>query len=147
MRLAEPIATTPAATVRPLMAEAMVGMLDQVLKSPRPNRSTFPPANRCSTWPPIDRAMRALAYLLQLFGRGTRESVCDCDRTGEPTLRQTLHLMSDTAWIEQIQKSPLIDELLAEPDDRAAIEKVTLQSHCRVILHPTRTRAGISRGT
>ena len=76
-------------------------------------------------------ADQRLAYLLELFDRGTRESVCDCDRTGQPSLRQTLHLMSDAAWIDQIQKSPLIDELLAEPDDKLAIQKVVRQSMSR----------------
>jgi hypothetical protein len=33
-------------------------------------------------------------YFLNIFGRPARDSVCTCDRTGEPTLAQSLHLIN-----------------------------------------------------
>ena len=118
-------------TVRPLMAEAVVQILDDVLKSPSPWTVDVPAGRTVMDVAPNRAADQRLAYLLELFDRGTRESVCDCDRTGQPSLRQTLHLMSDAAWIDEIQKSPLIDELLREPDDKQAIQNVVLQTMSR----------------
>jgi hypothetical protein len=73
-----------------------------------------------------------LAYLLELFGRGNRESVCDCDRSPEPTLRQTLHLMSDAEWVKRIEKCPLVAELASEKDEKLAVERAFLQSLSRL---------------
>jgi hypothetical protein len=57
------------------------------------------------------------AYALQVFGRSIRESNCDCDRSMEASLLQTVYLHNDTnvltavnggkdSWIEQITKKP-----------------------------------------
>jgi len=35
------------------------------------------------------------AYALQVFGRSTRDTNCDCDRSDEPTLLQTVYLQND----------------------------------------------------
>ncbi len=57
------------------------------------------------------------AYALQVFGRSIRESNCDCDRSMDASLLQTVFLHNDTAvlaainggkdsWIDQITKKP-----------------------------------------
>jgi hypothetical protein len=57
------------------------------------------------------------AYALQVFGRSIRESNCDCDRSMEASLLQTVYLHNDTSvlaavnggkdsWIEQLTKKP-----------------------------------------
>jgi hypothetical protein len=120
------------ATVRPMMAEAFVASLHQVLKYPNPWTSDLPPAGTLLDVASDRPTDARLAYLFELFGRGTRESVCDCDRRAEPSLRQTLHLMSDTEWIEQIQKSPLISELLAQKDDKLAVRSAIVQTLSRI---------------
>jgi hypothetical protein len=54
------------------------------------------------------------AYGLQVFGRSTRESNCDCDRSMDASLLQTVYLQNDTqvlaalnggrdSWIDQIR--------------------------------------------
>ncbi len=60
------------------------------------------------------RGGRAISpYALRLFGRSVRESNCDCDRSNEPSLLQTVFLRNDnemltlvsnprTGWIAQI---------------------------------------------
>ncbi len=65
------------------------------------------------------------AYALTVFGRSTRESNCDCDRSAEASLLQTVYLQNDRevlqltdvrqgGWLEQIakqlrpQKSPAV---------------------------------------
>jgi hypothetical protein len=119
------------AAVRPLLAETLVQSLDQVLKSPAVWTGDVPTGGTLFDVAANRPANARLAYLFELFGRGTRESVCDCDRTAQPTLRQTLHLMSDAAWIEQLQKSPLIDELVSAADDKLAVENAFLQTVSR----------------
>ncbi|MBA4029360.1 MAG: hypothetical protein C0478_00325 [Planctomyces sp.] len=56
----------------------------------------------------------AQVYALGVFGRSTRESNCDCDRSMEPSLLQTVYLQNDQellaaidrkgGWVEQILK-------------------------------------------
>jgi hypothetical protein len=122
------------ASVRPLMAETLVQALQQVLKTPADWDADVPAGGTLFDVAANRPSDARLAYLLALFGRGDRTSVCDCDRAIEPTLRQTLHLMSDAVWIEQIQKSKLIDELLAEPDPKQAVQKAVRQALSR---HPS----------
>ena len=54
-------------------------------------------------------------FALQVFGRSTRESNCDCDRSSEASLLQTVFLQNDSSvltalsggrdtWIDQLQK-------------------------------------------
>lgn len=119
------------APVRPLMAETLVQSLDQILKSSATWTPDVPAGGTLFDVAANRPSDARLAYLFELFGRGDRESVCDCDRTTQPSLRQTLHLMSDAVWIEQIQKSRLIDELLAETDDKRAVQNVVLQALSR----------------
>jgi hypothetical protein len=59
---------------------------------------------------------RDSGFALQVFGRSIRESNCDCDRSAEASLLQTVYLQNDStvlaaldgasgSWIEQITKS------------------------------------------
>lgn len=41
-------------------------------------------------------------FILSVFGRSTRESNCDCDRSSEPTLLQTVLLQNDDAMLKMI---------------------------------------------
>jgi hypothetical protein len=113
------------------MAETLVQALAQALKSPGDWGADVPAGGTLFDIAANRPSDARLSYLLALFGRGDRSSVCNRDRAAEPTLRQTLHLMSDAAWIEQIQKSKLIDELLAEPDPKQAVQKAVLQALSR----------------
>ena len=48
------------------------------------------------------------SYALQVFGRSIRESNCDCDRSAEPSLLQTLFLTNDNAmheWLDDPKSS------------------------------------------
>jgi hypothetical protein len=41
-------------------------------------------------------------FILSVFGRSTRENNCDCDRSSEPTLLQTVLLQNDDAMLRMI---------------------------------------------
>src|SRR5262245_49765283 len=47
----------------------------------------------------------ANGFALQVFGRSIRESNCDCDRSMEASLLQTVYLQNDGAVIQAIEKS------------------------------------------
>ena len=46
-----------------------------------------------------------LGYALTVFGRSTRESNCDCDRSNEPSLLQTVFLQNDSDTLKLIASS------------------------------------------
>jgi hypothetical protein len=51
-------------------------------------------------------------YALQVFGRSTRESNCDCDRAMDPTLLQTVFLQNDRDMLTMIdRRNGWIDQL------------------------------------
>lgn len=62
-----------------------------------------------------DRGRGDDSYALRVFGRSIRESNCDCDRSNEPSLLQTIFLLNDasvqkwlrdpkTSWVAQVSK-------------------------------------------
>ena len=47
------------------------------------------------------------AFAFRLFGRPLRVSNCDCERTTEPALPQTLYLMADQAVLDKLRTTAL----------------------------------------
>lgn len=43
-------------------------------------------------------------YFLRLFGRPTRQSVCECERVGEPSVAQVLHLLNSGRVHEKLSR-------------------------------------------
>jgi len=96
-------------------------------------------------------------YALMVFGRSTRESNCDCDRSMEPSLLQTVFLRNDREMLTQIdRKGGWVDQLAARhgdagkgkaaaaisPDDISAIvREAYLRTLCRPPLEAEATRA------
>lgn len=52
-----------------------------------------------------NRVMREKQYALTIFGRSTRESNCDCDRSVDPSLLQTMYLKNDNDIYSAIDRS------------------------------------------
>ncbi len=52
-------------------------------------------------------------YALSVFGRSTRDTNCDCDRSSEPTLLQTVYLQNDrdTLQLVSIRRGGWLDEV------------------------------------
>ena len=59
-----------------------------------------------------------MSYALSVFGRSTRESNCDCDRSSEPSLLQTVFLVNDKAVLEWLSndKTSWVAEVAAKYD-------------------------------
>jgi Protein of unknown function (DUF1549)/Protein of unknown function (DUF1553) len=77
-----------------------------------------------------NRNRNPAAYALTIFGRSIRESNCDCDRSAEPSLLQTIFLRNDKAilsliddrdgWLAEVAKeNGLQFEASSNPNDRA----------------------------
>jgi hypothetical protein len=75
------------------------------------------PTGRAIMHSPVGQraANRGASYALTIFGRSTRESNCDCDRSMESSLLQTVYLQNDrevlaamdrrnTGWLDQVSR-------------------------------------------
>jgi hypothetical protein len=61
-------------------------------------------------------------YALAVFGRSTRESNCDCDRSMEPSLLQTVFLQNDRDMLAQIERRGGWVEAVSRPYEAAKVE-------------------------
>lgn len=69
-----------------------------------------------------------LAYVFNAFGRPTRTAICDCERSGDPALPQTLYLMTDSRIYDKIRNGRLKEEL-AKNDRLAKLKKKQLDDN------------------
>ncbi len=85
---------------RRLMAEVLLDSIDQVLQtSTKFDEIAFSGADRQKTdfYPQGTRAIQLYdsavnSYFLTTFGRNPRDITCECERSGEPSMVQVLHL-------------------------------------------------------
>jgi hypothetical protein len=77
------------ARARGLPAEVLLDALCQVTGVPEKFNGTPEGVRAIQLW---DNRMPS--YFLMLFGRPARTSVCECERSGEPSIAQALHLMN-----------------------------------------------------
>jgi hypothetical protein len=72
------------------------------------------------------------SYFLTLFGRSDRVTACACERKGEVTLPQLLHLKNGDELQKQIASPEgRLAALLKDGDDTRAIESLFLATVCR----------------
>jgi hypothetical protein len=94
--------------------------------------------NRFPGYPIGVRAMQvadpaADSYFLTLFGRSDRVTACACERKGEVTLPQLLHLSNDESLIKNIRASEgRLSSLLQNADSDTVTEKVFLATLSRL---------------
>ena len=65
-------------------------------------------AEKFNGWPEGYRAIqvwdnRMPSYFFQIFGRPVRATVCECERSGEPSISQALHLLNSPEIMAKIQ--------------------------------------------
>jgi len=58
------------------------------------------------------KAKKVNNYALQIFGKSQRENNCDCDRSSEPSLLQTIYLHNDNDTLALIEQSKWITQVL-----------------------------------
>ncbi len=91
------------ANVRRKRAEVMLDTVSQVLEV----------QNKFEGLPLGSRAVeigdgRITNYFLETFGRASRESVCSCEVTMEPSLSQALHLLNGDTVTKNLKDGPVI---------------------------------------
>jgi hypothetical protein len=80
-------------------------------------------------------------YFLTLFGRPLRESNCDCERTEDPTLLQTLFTRNDPQLLARIEgtgkpDSSWISELRRAGDKNLNVDKSITDAFLRTVSRP-----------
>lgn len=81
-----------------LPAEVLLDALCQITAAPE----------KFNGWPEGYRAIqiwdnRMPSYFFRIFGRPVRSSVCECERSNEPSISQALHLMNSSEVMEKIR--------------------------------------------
>jgi hypothetical protein len=89
-------------TLRPLLAEAVVDVLNSALGITEDFGQDAPPGSRAIEVGSSRVQNASLAYAFRTFGRPARTTACDCERTTEPALAQTLYLMSDRDVLDKV---------------------------------------------
>jgi hypothetical protein len=72
-----------------------------------------------------------LSQVFRIFGRPARTTTCDCERSMEPAIPQTLFLMSDPTVLKKITEGRLKKLLAAKKTDEEVIEELFLATVSR----------------
>jgi hypothetical protein len=116
------------AVPKALPAEVLLDALSQATGVPE----------KFNGWPEGVRAIqmwdnRMPSYFLQIFGRPVRASVCECERSNEPSIAQALHLMNAPEIMAKVRARRGIARKLADSDrtPTAIIDELYLGSLAR----------------
>jgi hypothetical protein len=75
---------------------------------------------------------RTTNYFLTTFGRATRETVCSCEVTMDPSLSQALHLMNGDTVTEKIEEGGMVKALTTEgKNSEQIIEQIYIRALTR----------------
>ena len=99
---------------RRMMAEVTVDVLDSALDVVDRFPQDAPDGSRAIQVANTDVRDRDLRFAFQVFGRPKRESVCDCERSSDPALAQTLFYMADEETMAKIRRGRLRNILVKE---------------------------------
>jgi hypothetical protein len=120
--------------VRPMMAEVVVDVLDDAIGV----KEKFGPADGPPDARAIDigasRVTGPLSLAFRVFGRPARTTACDCERSSDPGLTQTLFLMADDTLVAKInQPDNRLKQILADhKDDKEALDELFLATVTRL---------------
>src|SRR5262249_34133496 len=73
-----------------------------------------------------------LAYIFRIFGRSPRTMACDCERSMEPALPQTLYLMTDSSLQQKLAKSRAIELSKTMKTDEEILDELFLATLTRL---------------
>lgn len=86
-------------------------------------------------------------YAMQVFGKPERAVNCDCERSNQSTLLQSIFLQNDplvdqrlegSGWLEELSRQ---EEAKTKPDHAALVREAWLRTVCRLPNHDEETRA------
>ncbi len=102
------------AYLRPMLAEVVVDVVNAALGVTENYSADAPPGSRAIEVASTRIANPDLAFAFRIFGRPDRNLPCDCERTLEPALPQTLYLMTDRTVLDKIRAAVLTPEVQAK---------------------------------
>jgi len=120
------------AAVRPMMAEVVVDVLNSALGIGADVGLDAPPGSRAIEIAPNRVQAPHLARIFKVFGRPVRATTCDCERPREPSIGQTLFLMTDADLLQRIEKGRLKDLLEGGQPDGQIVEELFLATMSRL---------------
>src|SRR5207247_2528036 len=94
------------ALARPMMAEVVVDVLDSALGTVENFGPDAPPGSHAIEVATNRVRAGHAARIFQVFGRPERTTTCDCQRPKEPSIPQTLFLMTDPELLDKMATSP-----------------------------------------
>ncbi len=115
--------------VRPLLAEVVVDVLDSALGTEENFGNDAPRGRRMIEVGSSRLQNNNLGYVLRIFGRPPRTTACDCERSPDPALPQTLYRMTDPAVLQKITaRDGRLAKLLKDADktDEQVFEELFL---------------------
>ena len=87
------------------------------------------------------QAAEGAKYALQLFGKPQRQMTCDCERSTEPNLLQSIYLQNDAEVVDIIRRNDgWIAQLSNSADRPALIRELYLRTVCRAPSGPEAER-------
>jgi len=119
------------AAVRRMMAEVVVDALNEALGVREDFGPDVPPGSRAIEVATNRVRDRHLATVFRIFGRPERTAPCDCERSAEPALPQTLFLMTDPQLLKKITGGRLARLLAEKRADEEVIEELFLATLSR----------------
>jgi hypothetical protein len=119
------------ALVRSLMAEVVVDALNAALGVTEQMGDGVPAGARAIEIAPNRVRNAHLANIFRIFGRPPRTQTCDCERSMEPAVPQTLFLMSDPVLVEKLGKGRLQGVLAEKKTDEEIVEELFLATLSR----------------
>lgn len=120
--------------VRAMMAEVVVDVLNSALAVQEPYGSDVPSGKRIIEIGSSRFANANVAYALRIFGRPPRTTACDCERTMEPALPQTLYRMTDQGILAKLRNnnSRLAQLLKTKKSDTEILDELFLATLTRL---------------
>jgi hypothetical protein len=88
--------------IRPMMAEVVVDVLDAAVGAEEQWGNDAPKGRKMIEVGASRLANGNLGYALRIFGRPPRTTACDCERTFDPALPQTLYRMTDQGVLQKL---------------------------------------------
>jgi hypothetical protein len=121
------------AYARRLMAEVVADALDAALGVTEERGPGLPPRCLAIEVAPNRVQNEHLAMIFRTFGRPARTTTCDCERSADPAVPQTLFLMSDPALLKKLTTGRLAKLLAEKRTDGDVVEELFLATLSR---HP-----------
>ena len=120
--------------VRSMMAEVVVDVLNSALGINESYGNDVPANKRVIEIGSSRFANQNVAYALRIFGRPPRTTACDCERTMEQALPQTLYRMTDQTTLGKLRNNSnrLMTLLKTKKSDSEILEELFLATMTRV---------------